>query len=464
MPQISVLVIDDDTSLLKIISMMLENAGMKVSTAANGIQAIETAIQKTFDVAVVDLSLPDMSGTDAIERLKAIDPDMQTIILTGNPSLDSSVKAIQQQVFDYLIKPADKDKLIHAIQRAVDHRRLIVKNRELVSQLDAERNQLKDEVAAARKVIERQIEDSERLVGQSELIKRIRRFVAQIAPSDITVLILGESGTGKDVVARLIHEASGRDPNAFVKINCPAIPDTLLESELFGHEQGAFTGAERRKPGRFELASGGTVFLDEIADLPISLQGKLLQAIEHKSFTRLGGRETLTVDTRILAATNAPIEDLVDKGRFRSDIYYRLNEFAITMPPLRHRKEDIPLLAHHFCQKFGGRYGSPDLQVSSSTLSRYMDHDWPGNVRELESAVRRIALEGQDNGSHSPGSVGRIQDARRSVSEVVQDTESQAILRALTETQWNRREATKMLKMSYSSLRRRIEKYGLKKM
>ncbi|HIJ57199.1 MAG TPA: sigma-54 factor interaction domain-containing protein, partial [Deltaproteobacteria bacterium] len=216
-----------------------------------------------------------------------------------------------------------------------------------MQELEIERNSLKKEVSAARRVIEQRLEDSNLLVGKSSAIKQIRHLVAQVAPSDMTVFIRGESGTGKDVVARLIHETSGRDPNAFVKINCPAIPETLLESELFGHEPGAFTGAERRKPGRFELASGGTIFLDEIGDLPLNLQSKLLQVIEHRRFTRIGGTETVEVDVRIIAATNSPIEKMVAEGSFRADVFYRLNEYAIEMPPLRHRKEDIPFLVQH---------------------------------------------------------------------------------------------------------------------
>jgi len=458
-----ILVVDDEVSIREVLSDMLTHAGFQVQTAADGSEALELAKGGGFSVAIVDLKMPGLSGMETIQGLREIDPDIEAIVLTGHPSFESSVDAIRQDVFDYLSKPADFHSLERGIKRAIERRKLVIENRELAGQLQIERDRLWDEVTAAKRVIERRLEESNSFLGESEAIRRIRHSVAQVAPSDLSVLILGETGTGKNVVARLIHESSGRDPGTFEKINCPAIPEALLESELFGHEPGAFTGANRRKPGRFELASGGAIFLDEIGDLPGSLQSKLLQVLEQKGFTRLGGTETVEVNVRIIAATNAPIEELVSEGRFRDDVYYRLNEYTIHLPPLRERTEDIPLLARHFCSLYGSKFDRPNLEISSETLSLLSEQQWPGNVRELESLIRRFALDGDE--ASILESVGRPVDkpAPVNMAEQVSETEMQAILAALKKTRWNQRKAAEILKMSYSSLRRRIDKYGLKK-
>ena len=456
-----ILVVDDDAEIRELLSIALARIGFEVIAVDTGAAALDIANREHFAVAIVDLNMPGLPGMETIQMLKQLDPDMEVIVFTGYPTLESSVIAIHTQVFDYICKPVDTDSLQRAAQRAVERRRLVIENRKLMKELKIERNSLKKEVSAARRVIEQCLEESQLLVGESNEIKRIRHFVAQVAPSDMTVFIQGESGTGKDVVARLIHEMSGRDSNTFVKINCPAIPETLLESELFGHEPGAFTGAERRKPGRFELASGGTIFLDEIGDLPLTLQGKLLQVIEHRRFTRLGGSKTIEVDVRIIAATNAPIEKMVADGRFRPDVFYRLNEYAIEMPPLRLRKEDIPLLVDHFLNLYTDKYGHNDIKISPVTEALLFQHEWPGNVRELETAVRRIALDGNENSILESLKTTAVQTAPRNCANVVCETETEVIRNALAEARWNRRRAAKDLGMSYSSLRRRIEKYNL---
>jgi two-component system, NtrC family, response regulator AtoC len=306
----------------------------------------------------------------------------------------------------------------------------------------------------------------------------------------MTVLIRGESGTGKDVVARLISDLSGRTSSGgFVKINCPAIPDTLIESELFGHEVGAFTGASRRKPGRFELASRGTVFLDEVAEIPVTVQAKLLQVIEHKEFSRLGDTRIIKVNARILAATNAPIESMIQGGRFRSDLFFRLNEYCIALPPLRARPEDIPLLVDHFLHKHGVAAEKPHLRISAEMMAMFSHYRWPGNVRELESMIRRFALTGSEGTLHDamaegesmaaldlpgapavPASLPPSRDADATPFPVppphpsrsmLEENEIKTILRALKETQWNRRRAAERLGTSYSTLRRKIANYKL---
>jgi len=459
----SILVVDDDPQILKLLLDGFTHHGFHVFTAGDGASALEIAKNDGCSVAIVDLYMPGLSGQETINRLKEIDPHIEVIVFTGNPSLESSIEAIHSQVFDYVCKPALISEMVRTVNRAAERRKLIIENRELVHQLEAERNRFKQEVTAAKRVIERQVEKSNLLVGESDAIRNIRHSVAQVAPSGMTVLLLGESGTGKDVVARLIHESSGRDPATFVKINCPAIPETLLESELFGHEVGAFTGAERRKPGRFEIASGGTIFLDEIAALPLSLQSKLLQVIEDKHFTRLGSNETIEVDVRIIAATNAPVEKMVAEERFRADVFYRLNEYTIEIPPLRKRLEDIPLLAEHFHDLYATRYGHPELKISPDTLSLFAEYQWPGNVREMESLIRRMALEGSDRLAPKTLKTATLSKASpRAVVDDVRQAEVDAILHALSQTRWNRRKAAQLLKMSYSSLLRRINKYDLK--
>jgi len=456
-----VLVVDDDVEVCELLSTMLTCIGFEVITANNHAAALETANRGVFAVAIVDLNMPGRSGMETVEMLKRIDPDIEVIIFTGYPTLESSLDAIHSQVFDYICKPADMRTMQRAVQRASERRQLILENRNLMQELEVERNRLSEEVRAAKRAIEQRIEESRLLVGQSKAIKQIRHFVAQVAPSDMTAFIHGESGTGKEVVARLIHEMSGRDPNAFVKINCPAIPEALLESELFGHESGAFTGAERRKPGRFELASGGTIFLDEIGDLPLTLQAKLLQVIEHRRFTRLGGTNTIKVDVRIIAATNAPIEKMVAERRFRADVFYRLNEYAIEMPPLRERKEDIPLLVQHFLELYAGKYGHNGIKISPETETLLVQHQWPGNIRELKTAIRRIALEGTEDSVLESLKTVLVQTALIKCADAVCDTEAEIIRNALSEARWNRRQAARVLGMSYSSLRRRIDKYKL---
>ncbi|MBT3259530.1 MAG: sigma-54-dependent Fis family transcriptional regulator [Deltaproteobacteria bacterium] len=461
--QMKILVVDDEKRICTFLTEILHRAGMHVRVAQSGHEALSFAEPGGFSVAIVDLKMPGLSGIETIQRLKKIDSDMEIIVFTGYPSLDSSLAAIENHVFAYLTKPADRYVIVRMVERAMERRRLIVENRSLVEQLRIERDSLRDEVVAAKRGIERRLEASDSLVGQSEGIRRVRHFVAQVAPTDLAVLILGESGTGKDVVARLIHESSGRDPNAFVKINCPAIPEALLESELFGHEAGAFTGAKKSKPGRFKLASGGTVFLDEIADLPMNLQAKLLQAIEDKCFTPVGSTKTITVDFRIIAATNAPIKKRIAEGRFRADLFYRLDEYALDLPPLRRRKDDIPLLVKHFCRIYSHEFNRPQTEITAETLSLLVRQQWAGNVRELEAFVRRFVLEGSSaraletlNGDSLPET-----DAFDEVAHAIRETEINAIVGALENTKWNRKKASRLLGMSYSSLRRPIAKYDL---
>ena len=455
-----ILVVDNETQVSKVIAEIIAREDLEVRIADNGYDALEIAESEPCSVAIVDLKMPGLNGIETIQRLREIDPDMEMIVLTGYPSLDSSLSAIEHHVFGYLSKPADRYVILRMVERALERRRLIVENRSLVEQLRLERNHLHEEVVAAKRGLEHGLERSNTFVSKSEGIRQVKHFVAQVAPTHLAVLIQGETGTGKGAVAQLIHDLSGRESDVFVKINCPAIPEALLESELFGYEPGAFTGAEIKKPGRFKLASAGTVFLDEIGDLPLKLQAKLLQVIEDKCFTPVGGTETITVDFRIIAATNASLEALVAEKQFRADLFYRLNEYSITIPPLRRRTDDIPPLVRHFCDMYGKEFNYSDFEIQDEDMSRLVKHQWPGNVRELESVIRRFAVD-RDVLSMREAAPIHSHDPEPDVN-VVRIAEVKTIMAALDKTEWNRRKAADQLGMNYSSLIRRIKKYGLK--
>lgn len=466
----NILVVDDEPLVRGTISALLERENFKAFPCEAGEEALAKIQTVAVEAAIVDLNMPGMSGLELTRALKEKDPDIEIIILTGSATLESAIQAIHEQVFEYLCKPIEMAVLIRSLNRALERRHLVLENRELMRQLEMERNGLKKQVSAAKRALERQLTGSSVFVGESPQIADVRRFISEVAPDDITVLVRGESGTGKDVVARLIHEASDRKVTGeFHKINCPTLPETLLESELFGHEEGSFTGADRKKPGRFELADGGTVFLDEIGELPPSLQAKLLQVIEHKQFMRVGGSKTIHVDVRIVAATNAPLEAMIADGRFRADLYYRLNEYSINIPPLRERSGDIPLLAMHFFDRFKARSNAKDLNLNNGIMEILMRHKWPGNVRELEAVIRRYVLSGREETIYSalgnftapPAARPLEKSIVRSVN-TLDEMEAQTLLRVLTDVRWNQRRAAENLGISYSALRRRIAKHGLR--
>jgi len=478
---VNVLIVDDEECVLDCCEEILRTVGFKPTAVQDPKRAIQIIQESKFEVAVVDLCMPDTNGLELIRQFKKVSPETKFIILTGYPSLETSIEAIQECVFAYLRKPESMDHLVQTVRSATYQYQLEHENRSLVRQLTEERNHLQVRVEQDESTIKKLIEGGIGFIGESESMERVRRQVTEVAGSDMTVLIRGESGTGKDVVARLLATMSeNRGRSGFVKINCPAIPESLLESELFGHERGAFTGADRSKPGRFELAAGGTIFLDEIAEIPVSLQAKLLQVIEHKQFCRLGDTKTRTVNARIIAATNGPLETMIAKGLFRADLFYRLNDYRITLPPLRERKVDIPLLVTHFISKYNLSFDAKDLTISPSTMKQLTEYAWPGNVRELESIIRRFSLTGNENTiweslssnqipmvpskpfvsalpiSGPPPSVSRL-------DEIVLAAERQAITDALEQTGWNQRHAADLLGVSYSTLRRKIETCGIRR-
>ena len=365
-----VLVIDDEEVMRDVLGRVLGQAGYAVSFAETGPEGLELARRGSYAAAVVDVMLPEMGGLEVLEELKKQDPEMVVLMITAFASMEMAIDAIKKGAFYFVPKPFDNQQLLHILASGVRQRRLEGENREL-------RTALRDQGRFME------------LVGKSPKILQVFQLVSQVAPSRSTILVVGESGTGKELVAKAIHQNSTRRDKPFVVVNSGSLPHELLESNLFGHVKGAFTGAVYAKKGLFELADKGTLFFDEIGNIPIETQSKLLRVMQEREFMRLGGVETLKVDVRVIAATNVDLRRAVEEGRFREDLYYRLNVIAIQLPPLRQRKEDIPALAQHFVDKYSQENGKAVEAVTPEALQVLMDYDWPGNVRELENVIER---------------------------------------------------------------------------
>jgi two-component system response regulator GlrR len=373
-----ILVVDDDRNLLELASTKLKAANYDVTTAANAEQAIDAAKSTFFDLSIVDMRLADQDGMALMERLHAINPAMPVIILTGHASIESAVAAIQKGAYTYLTKPFDSRALIWQIARALESCKLATENQRL-------KGLLKEKY------------DFANIVAKSDKMQRVLETVTRIADTESTVYIHGESGTGKELIAKAIHLASERKEKPFVAINCAALPETLLESELFGHEKGAFTGAIRSTKGLFTQADGGTIFLDEIGDMPLSIQVKLLRALEERQFYPIGSEKTVQVDVRVIVATKKDLEEEVKKGSFREDLFYRIHVIPIRLPPLKERKEDIPHLVDHLLKKICGQMKKSVKGIAPQAMQKLMLHDWPGNVRELENVLEyAVAMTQQD--------------------------------------------------------------------
>jgi len=370
---IQLLVVDDDRNHREMLRALLEEWGYASIGAASGEEALELCHQRPFDLILMDVRMGGMSGIEATRAVKAYNPAIPILIMTAYSDVASAVEALKAGAYDYLTKPLAFDALKLAIERVLDHA------------------SLRHEVRALRHELAANL-DTRNVIGQSPAMRQALEMVSAIAPSEATVLITGESGTGKEVVAKLIHANSNRRDGPYVAVNCAALTETLLESELFGHEKGAFTGAEKRREGRFLAADKGTIFLDEIGEIPPSMQVKLLRVIQERELQRVGGDQTIRVDVRILAATNKNLAHEVAEGRFRQDLYYRLNVVALQLPPLRDRAEDIPLLAMHFMKQFAERNGKTVKGFTPGAMDRLLKHSWPGNVRELENAVERAVV------------------------------------------------------------------------
>ncbi|GIU76102.1 MAG: acetoacetate metabolism regulatory protein AtoC [Bryobacteraceae bacterium] len=441
----SILIVDDDIVVRDSLGKWFESEGFDVSIAPGAAAALEMLAGRRFDLALVDIKMPGVDGIELQAKLREIDPSMPVIIMTGFASVETAVKALKNGAYDYITKPFDPDELVHLVNKAISHKR-------------AEK-----EVSRLRENLE-QIFPETKLIGQSPAMKRVIELVETVAPTDATVLITGESGTGKEVVARAIHALSPRRYNPMVVIHCGALTESLLESELFGHERGAFTGAQARKKGKFEVADGGTVFLDEISDISLKVQTELLRVLQEKEIVRVGDTMPIKVDFRAIAATNKSLERLVEERLFRPDLYYRLNVFTINLPPLRERREDIPLLANHFLEKFARQMNRPVQRLAPETLELLMRYDWPGNVRELENSLERALLMRREGDLkpedfpfqlHPSGPL--IATGRR-----LEDVERAHIERILAETNWNLSKAARILDIDRTTLYNKIRKYGLR--
>ncbi|HIE26687.1 TPA: sigma-54-dependent Fis family transcriptional regulator [Candidatus Poribacteria bacterium] len=446
-----ILIVDDDEAHRMMLKANLSKEGYQLSEAGDGLSAVQAVREDFFDLILMDIRMPQKSGIEALKEIKEISPSIPVLLITAYAELQTAIEAVKLGAEDYIQKPIDAEKL-----------KVTVANLLTLNALKQENELLKERLG-------RTFSPSE-IIGKSPKMQELYRNVAMIAPTDATVLIQGESGTGKELIADLIHQNSGRTDGAFVKVNCTVLPDTLLESELFGYERGAFTGAYQRKQGRFELADGGSIFLDEIGDMNPSVQAKLLRVLQEQKFERLGGTKTITVDVRIIAATNKDLEAEVKEGNFRDDLFYRLNVVPITVPPLRERKEDIPLLAEHFLKYYAEKNHRPVKGLLPRTLDLLMRYDWPGNVRELENAMERaviIARAEQLTPADLPLNIQALADDLQTLEtgvipgRTIKEVERDLIIKTLEQTGGNRTHAAKTLGITRKTLQNKLKEYQI---
>jgi two-component system NtrC family response regulator len=443
-----ILVVDDEPAQRELLSGFLVKRGFDVVTADDGAEAIARFRREPVDLVLTDQKMPGLSGLELLDAVRAIDPDVAVLLVTAHGTIDAAVSAMKHGAVDYLTKPLDLDELLRRVEHARDRRRLVCENRELRAAL-AERHRVAG------------------IIAESGAMQEVLSVVQRVAPSDATVLVRGESGTGKELIAQAIHHASPRAGGPLVRVNCAALPESLLESELFGHEKGAFTGATVLRRGRFELAHGGTLFLDEIGDVPLHLQVKLLRVLQEREIDRVGSSHPVAVDVRLIAATHRDLETLVRQGRFRDDLYYRVNVVTVTLPPLRERREDIPRLLEHFLDRYGRRNGKAVRGFTRDAWELLLRYDYPGNVRELENLVERGVVLTRDDVigaadlplSMAPAEKSVAADA--SLPAAVEGLERRLIRDALAETGGVQTKAAEALGISERMLRYKLRKYGL---
>ncbi|HEX5645369.1 MAG TPA: sigma-54 dependent transcriptional regulator [Nitrospira sp.] len=455
-----ILVVDDEPSLRDVLSIMLKRTGYEVTSVADGEAAVELVQKEIFDLVITDLRMPKVGGMDVLKAVKSASPETVVLVITAFASADSAVEAMKQGAYDYLTKPFQVDEVQLIIRNALEKRRLTTEN-----------ILLKREMASQSSFAQ--------LVGQSDVMQKVFEIVRKVADSKSNVLICGESGTGKELVARAIHYNSARSPMPFVAVNCSAVPETLLESELFGHMKGSFTGAISNKAGLFEVANGGTIFLDEIGDTTPTIQVKLLRVIQEREFRRVGGSQDIKVDVRIVAATNKDLEKAVADGSFREDLYYRLDVIPIRLPPLRLRSGDIPLLVSHFLERFAKESGKPVSVLSPEAMHVLLAHEWRGNVRELENLIERVVafstggtvtdtdVQGWLHRSLSPQQPQArvpvdLTDEGVDLEGLVNGIEKDLLLKALERSKWVKKKAARLLRLNTRSFRYRLEKYAIK--
>ncbi len=448
-----ILIVDDERSMCQFLSIMLRKEGYRVTTVSNGKKAIEEIRNSKFDVVLTDIKMSGMDGIEVLTEIKKVDPAIPVIIMTAYASQKTAIEAVNRGAFHYLIKHAKNDEIKMVVRNALDMKRVRTENLYLKKQL-------------------RKSSDFRTIVGKSEEMDKVFKLVDKVADSDSTIMIFGESGTGKELIARAIHYRSNRAGGPFVSINCGALPESLLESELFGHVKGSFTGAIKDKEGLFKVAQGGTFFLDEVGETSPTIQVKLLRVLQEREIIPVGGTNPIRVEVRLIAATNADLEKAVKREKFRADLFYRLNVIPIYLPPLRKRRDDIPLLVSHFLKKFNENL-DPKLQktISKQAMEVLVHYAWPGNVRELENAIERavILAEGSEiTEDVLPEKVRqREQGSQRLIVDKAQVTleelEKEYLIKVLNDANWQKKKASAILGINASTLYRKIQRYGLEK-
>ena len=440
-----ILVVDDEWAMQEALRDWLKEDGYEVGLASSGEEAMVQAKQKNWEVILLDLKMPGMDGLEALKRLKEVNPEAEILMMTAYATVDTAVQAMKEGAFDYLVKPFDPDEVEMQIKKIIQHKDLVLENLLL------------------RKTLEEKFQYDE-IIGKSDAMQEIFGMISRVAPTDSTVLITGESGTGKELIAQAIHANSQRSYMPFIAISCGALPDTLLESELFGYEKGAFTGATHAKRGRIEMADGGTLFLDEIGDISLKTQVGLLRVLQQKEISRLGSEQTTKVDVRILAATNRDLKQAIQEKRFREDLYYRLNVISIHIPPLIERTEDIPLLVETFIRKCCAEMNKEEKKVAPSALKLLMEYDWPGNVRELENVIERALVIGQAREilpDDLPFSRRLLRPTE--LPKSLKLMEKIHIERILKENDWNISKAARELEIDRQTLYNKMQKYEIHK-
>jgi DNA-binding NtrC family response regulator len=455
--QPSILVIDDEEVMRDVMSRLLEREGYSVSLAATPHEALELLGHRVYDVILLDLMLPEKSGLVLLPEILRLDPDAVVIMITAYGSIESAVQATKGGAFDFLTKPFKNDELLLCVRNGIVKRNLETENRQL-------KKNFREQFAFHN------------IVGKSEQMRKVFDLIGQVGPTRSTVLITGESGTGKELVAKALHNCSSRANSPFVAVNSGTIPSGLLESELFGHVKGAFTGATATKKGLFEIADEGTIFLDEVGTIPLETQAKLLRVIQEREFRRVGGLDNIRVDVRIVAATNIDLKQAVEDHCFREDLYYRLNVITLLLPSLRERKEDIPLLVDHFAAKFSSENGRPPCHFDQQALRTLMEYDWPGNVRELENVVERAVVLAPPEGiitrdlfprdllhSSSVG-LGRLNTLNHggALKDLMQEYERNLIVAALEKTAWNQKKAADLLRVNATTLNEKLKRLKIR--
>ena len=456
MKSCQILLIDDEDDIRETLTTLLNMNGYTVTALPDGPSAIEEVKKEKYQMVITDLMLPEMNGIDIIKNIKEVDPDIQCIVITGYATVSTAVEAMKAGAFDYLMKPFNSSEIMMLIKRALEFQELHAENQQLKKNLESKYR-------------------FENLIGNSEGIKKVCSLIEKVAETDSTILILGESGTGKELVARTIHYNSHRKNRPLIPINCGAIPENLLESELFGHEKGAFTGASSTRIGRFELADSGSIFLDEIGEMSPALQVKLLRILQQREFERVGGTKTIKVDVRIIAATNIDLEKAVQIGKFREDLYYRINVIPIVIPPLRERIEDILLLAEYFLEYFNRTKKKSIKGFSQEAMNLLINYRWPGNIRELENLIERLVIlkgDGIVYPEDLPDKVRIIRfeegiipltipDGGINLKDVVEEFENNLIAQALQKAQGVKNRAAQLLSLNRTTLVEKLKKKKL---